>query len=446
MPIPVGCGVLRSGVIFIASSSFCDVWIWPVTVIAVVGVIAAVLLRWAGIRRPGVAAGLTAGLLCGLTVFGSVFPDYYKIYFRGGVEEEKSLTSLEEQQRADLLALTSTGASAVATEEMADRHREELEQAKEEFGRAVWEHGRGLRTIGLAFACFVFGLMWPAGRKVSTAVDEGRARLGVGSVDSWSDAFFVQLWMLVFVTGFVGTVMLLIFQRTRLESLAVGLSFALPSVGLLAGSCAMNHEDDDAGLPLRIARIGWGIGLVVMIGGMMWMSAGRSDKGLSYRSIHSVMVVIAFGALVLGYFLHRGWFLEEGKGSRVSRISGMMSVYVLVPVVTAILCLSIDLKDSSLLWPVAIGMVVGGDGRWFGAACGMRVAGAGWRRAMRRALYFADGGILQVIIGFVLWMTGVVSGVGMIGAMVAGAVVSDITVDKRKSLLLKWQEEMQDVE
>ena len=258
--------------------------------------------------------------------------------------------------------------------------------------------------------------------------------------------------MLIFVTGFVGALMLLVFHWSRLESLAVGLTFAVPCMGLrnrLRGyeyHLEREHENEqgefhDNDLVTKVALIGWVVALVILISAVALQYSVSTTASLSPYGVKPITAAIAGLALVVGVIL-RSW-CSNGKGTHVRSGGFISSVcsFVFVPLVTAVLCLHIDLLNDSLLWPVIPAMLVGGDGRWFAAACGLRMTGRPWRKALNGALDLADAGTMQVVVGFVLLMTGWITGPVMAAVVVAGAVVGDVTVEKRQSLIKTWQAE-----
>ena len=444
-------GDLRSGVFSIAVTSWCDVWVWPIVVVSVVGVVCAYFLRWAGVRRPGTAAGLATGLLCGLTVLGNMYPNQYHQWFTGGTEEQRTLEEFENQHRADLLALTSTGVSPVAIAELKEQQRDEIEKAEKAHSHAMWNHQRGLRVIGLVCAGFVFGWLLPLGWKKPESMESRQSTMRIEG-GGGSDAFFIHWWMVIFVTGFVGALMLLVFHWSRLESLAVGLTFAVPCTGLRNRLCGNDHHSEgeqdneqdnyhDNALVTRVAFIGWVVALLILISAFALQRSVHTTASLSPYGVKPITALIAGSALAVGVIL-RLW-CSSGKGARV-RGGGFISLicsFVFVPLVTAVLCLHVDLLNDSLLWPVIPAMLVGGDGRWFTAACGLRMTGRPWRKALNGALDLADAGAMQVVVGFVLLMSGWITGPVTAAVVVAGAVVGDVTVEKRQSLIRKWQAE-----
>ena len=85
----------------------------------------AALLRWA--RCPGwsVLGGAVAGIILGPSILGRVMPVQFEQAFVGGIEQRQALDGLLRRQGADVIAGRVAGLEEPAMAEMQRRHLEE---------------------------------------------------------------------------------------------------------------------------------------------------------------------------------------------------------------------------------------------------------------------------------------------------------------------------------
>jgi len=425
-----------------------DVWLWPVGFLALSGILFALLLRWAGIRRPGTLAGLAAGILCGATVLGKVHSEWYTRFFVGGETERIALNDLQGRQTADLLAMGRAGVSKAAIDELQETHQKEFDAATKSYESAVRDHARGVRSIAMGCAGLLLGWLAPISfgglrrRFGSGAEGEGENRGRGTRCLRWSDAAFVALWMQVLVAGFVGAAVLFVFGGSQREALAVAIAFSITSAGLkVTGdrqTGGSNRGDDDpeadveeaVSCPGRIELIGWLVGAGVLVFAVVG-ALSFGDEGIVEPT------TVFLGTVTLGIGLVLRWLSRSmgGRGSLSIRLISGTLMCAGVPFITAVLCLKVDILNPSILWPVMLGMLIGGDGRWFGAALGLRITGRPWSRALWSALPLADAGAVQVGTAFIFLTAGWIESLSFAAAIVAGAVLCDLTVEKRGKLV-----------
>ena len=431
-----------------------DVWFWPVGILAVSGILFSILLRWAGIRRPGTLAGLAAGILCGATVLGKAHSEWYTRFLVGGETERIALNDLQDRQTADLLAMGRAGVSEAAIDELRETHQKEFDAATTKYESAVRDHARGVRLIATGCAGLLLGWLAPISlgglrRRFGTHVD-GDDRAGSKNDVHWNDAAFAALWMQVLVAGFLGAAVLFVFGGSQREALAVAMAFAITSAGLggtgVRQAGVSNDGSDDGNFCVeksnssagRIQLIGWLVGIAVLIIAVIGaMLAG--DDGV----IRPATVFFGGAALGIGFVLRWLTWNMDARESLSHRIISGALAFAAVPFIAATLCLKVDILNSVILWPVFLGMLIGGDGRWFGAALGLRIGGRPWSYALRSSLPLADAGPVQIAAASIFITVGWIESLSFAAAIVAGAVLCDLTVEKRDELVRRLYKAIQ---
>ena len=134
--------------------------------LAVLGVpsaLIALLLRWSGAPGGRAGAALTSGILVGIfagpNVLGARWPGTYDRLFRGGVSESNALRQLEAEHRREMFALTSSGVSGTALEELRTQQRVEREPIVQALHTACAIHIRSMDQVTLgALALALFGV------------------------------------------------------------------------------------------------------------------------------------------------------------------------------------------------------------------------------------------------------------------------------------------------
>lgn len=314
------------------------------SLLLVLPIVCALLLRLARCPGSGVLGGVLAGLLLGPTILGRRLPDEFERMFIGGVSEHATYLDVERAQERERAAAEAAGVGSDAITAMIARHADEREAALGAMQTARWTHQRPIRSY--TAAVLVLTLLGAGWRRVPA--DGDRIRLaGPASIGPWSAV----------VPG--GLAFLVVSQWNYAAPVAT-LAAAAVAVGpwiLAAGDRAVADAAEQRGAR-TVER------------------AGR---------IASVAALIVFGATyVLRYpdralwalpllAIPAGWLLPVI--TRRGRAIDLVLECALVPSLAACVALKIDLNAHFSLWPVLGFVLVSGDGRWLGAFTGAMLAG-----------------------------------------------------------------------
>ncbi len=371
---------------------------------------AAALLRFA--RCPGwsVVGGVAAGLLLGPTIMGRVLPDRYEATFAGGVEERQALVELTSRQAADRLVADKAGYDADRMTQMGLEHARQRDIARRRMTDARWADQEALRL--LTFTLVAFMLLG------SAAFGERRAPNEPGVAGAMS----IGAWVAALPGGVAFCALRWVWGCTAAES-------ALGAAAVAIGPWALTAVDRAAA---NYAEVG---------GARMVQTAGRMATliaiALSVLAIrHQAGGLSAMWAAPLLAILV-SWLIppprESAPGTAVPLIRGALR-FVLVPSVAACAAVKIDLYDNFAFWPIALFLLLSGDGRWLGAFTGaMILGGREALRTMRLVLGSMAAGPTQIAVTAVaihMWSIPAVYAT----ALLLGAVLIEVTTPARRSM------------
>ncbi len=450
-------------------------WLLPMALLLVAGATVALLLRWAGLERPGTLAGLLVGILCGSTVFARIAPEFYNHHFEGGIEERAALADLTSRQGADVVAMTASGVSPAAFQELKTQHLQEQVHLIEQLDIAQRNHTWGMRCLLFILAGFLFGRMVPRRNNYrvmlgsgsnppplspsktdpkSSKLDPADAILietVIEGNDTWHTAIFSVVWMHVVVVATVGLAMLFLFPGDRMGVIAASLCFAMVGSGM--PPLDLGDREVESSPPLRLLRrirvAAW-LAAVLFFAIVIRSSSISMDDDIAGNIGGSVgnasgEMSPALTALILGIFaFHAGWvsrifWIDANRTDTAepSSITAILANYVLVPFLTACAIIRFDAAESRWFLPVVFGFVIGGDGRWLGIASGLRFNGLRWGQSLRLSTPFANMGAIQIIALTICMLTGILTDQMLIVAIVIGAVSCDVLANMRSG----WVEE-----
>ena len=142
----------------------------------------AAVLRWARCRGWAVIGGALAGILLGPTVLGRVAPERFERHFIGGVEQRVERDAVARRHGAELLAAASAGVDEAGVAAMHEQHALETADARAAWERATWSFQRPFRN----YTAMIIVLVLLGGGRCRV-----RARLVAGgiaplSIGAWS--------------------------------------------------------------------------------------------------------------------------------------------------------------------------------------------------------------------------------------------------------------------
>lgn len=368
----------------------------------------AALLRRA--RMPGwaVIGGVMAGVLLGPTIFGRVMPDTFEHLFVGGIEERHSRQSLERRHAADDKAASAAGLSRAALADMVQRHDLESAEALQHWEHAKWSHQRPLRNFTYVFVAatlFCAGLFAVPRPKLPPPT--ARA--------TFISALSVGVWAagLPAVAAFVA--MRYLFEREPAESLMTAAAVAIgPWVMTASDREAASRAEIGGGVMIQTAGRVASLAAIALAAAALWMY--RDGTGLA-----SAIPLLGLSA---------GWLIRPANWRKMRAITESW----MVPTLAASIAVKIDLYEHASLWPIAVLVLLSGDGRWIGAVLGTMIPGG--RRAlrtMRLVLGLMAAGPTQLAVTALGLHVGLISE-SIALALLAGAVLIEATVNTRRSM------------
>lgn len=377
--------------------------------VLIVPALFAVVLRAA--RAPGwsVLGGLAAGVIIGPSILGRVAPQMYESIFVGGVEQREAMESLARRHAAERLAaeqlMTEHGApDRDFVGEMRDAQAADREPFEQSLREARWDHQRPQRYITALIV--LLALLGGAAAQQPTR----------GPSQSIINAFSIGTW----AAGLPG--MLAYFAASRWWGYGPWESL------LAAGAVAIG--------PWALTRIDRGIADEVEHGGAaMIRAAGRVTSVIALaavvialwqlRGTSGVMYATPLMALPAAWLIPAG-FLPRG----IEPVVRM----VLLPALTAVVAMRVDLYQHAAFWPIVVLLLLSGDGRWIGGVIGaMALGGRRGLRTMRLVLGMMACGPTQIAIaaiGVSAWLLPE----ELAFALLLGAVLVEVMTPMRRSL------------
>lgn len=368
-----------------------------------------VVLRTAGMRHPAIPAGALAGVLLGPLVLGRTWPEAHRALFEGGLAERAALVELAEQQQAAMFALQKTGVSEDAIVQQREAHEAEAAPLREAFEKARGEHRRA-SALGIGLVAAV---------ALSLCVRRGRM------FRPDSAAAFVTAWTSVVVVGGVGLIAVYLMGEPRTGAIVTGLAFAIPAGLRLTWRTPMREEVDAAEGPLRTVSSLSGTG--------MWLALAAAVGAAGYGQEWPAWTALG-GCAIAGL-----WAAQRARGHLLRAWMMSAIIMLLIPTAVAAVVCRLELTGTEALAAVLLGGIVGGDGRWLGAASGLRWLGMPWGSGFRLAAPLTDPMHVQAGIAAAAWGSELISGQAAAACFVA-AWVCDVTLRLRISLTHRLSE------
>ncbi|MHC4416738.1 MAG: hypothetical protein ACYS0G_15825, partial [Planctomycetota bacterium] len=392
--------------------------LWGLVLLMLVPAAAAALLRRA--RCPGwpVVGGVLAGIVLGPTILGRVLPDRYAQVFSGGTRQHQTLRELAGRQGADLVAAEQAGYDTEQMARLQERHAREHDEAENAWRAAQWLHQRPLRIFAFVLVALMLLGAGPVGVGRSP---NGQSLVGPLSVGAWSAAlpgglaFFAMRWWwhqgvgesaLVAAAVAIGPWVLTAIDRDAADQAEVGGARMVQTAGRIATG-------------LALVAAGWGL----------WSAQGRTGLTMGAPLL----------AAPLGSILYR----------MDARWAGRALDNLLIPAVAASLAVKVDLYEDFAVWPIAVFLLLSGDGRWLGAFTGaMILGGRSGLRTMRLVLGSMAAAPTQLAVTVIAAHTSLIPP-RFVLALLLGAVLIEVTTPGRRSMarrLIQTEEELEKAE
>lgn len=375
---------------------------------------AAALLRWA--RCPGwpVVGGVVAGIVLGPTIFGRVLPDRYEALLVGGVDQRLELRELLGRQGSDLLAAEQAGYDGEQLSRFRRDQEDVREAAERRWSEAQWADQQPLRLFAFGFVTLmllgsaVFGV--PRG-------DPHHGIAGALSIGAWSAAL---------PGGVAFCAMRWLWDCSASQS-------ALVAAAVAIGPWALTMIDREAA---DHAELG-GARMVQTAGRMAtWIAIALAWLAIWHQKgpLDSLWAAPLLAILV-------SWLIPPPKPQRgtapppasLALCRGGM-LHLVVPAVAACVAAKIDLFADFTFWPIAVLLLLSGDGRWLGAFTGaMVLGGRDSLRTMRLVLGSMAAGPTQLAVTAVAIHTGSIPARFAMG-LLFGAVLIEVTAPARRRM------------
>ncbi len=387
--------------------------------VAILAVLSALLLRWAGLARAAVAGGLVAGALAGSTLFGRMAPDRHERFFVGGVEQREAVDNLRGLHGSALKALEAVDVSQAAVDEMRAAQRDEMAAALEAHAQALEAHqGSRLWLCGTLALALVVAAIPRAPRR-----------------GAWGESLFAAMWMLLVTCAIVGLAVVFVFDGSRLSAIAMGLSFA--ALGTTVVLPLRAGEATSAAVVIvsaqvrdRLIDVAFVVWFICFNGAVAAVVATEYAGAARLLGTSSSMLPAAIVLGLAARFLPTKWRYA-------------LRLIVLPAALTALLLVNVDLLTSAIIGPLILAIIVGGDARWLGLASALRWLGWPWREAWTATIPLIDVGPLQAALGGVFFLAGWISA-PLFTCVIVAAIVCDVAQPLRPKLLTILNTEQED--
>jgi len=375
------------------------------------------------VRLPGdgVLAGAVAGFLLGPTLLGRMAPDWFERVVIGGQEERQALDLLKGEHEARELARREFGLAPLPlSQDSALQESEENTMArelrtKEAWRAAQWRDRKAARilTIGFAGLFFVAAALTRPPKEGPRPHFYQATSIGIWSAILPGSLFVVALrWLDVDLAG----------------SFAAGSAIAAGALTFARGDFMAADEAEVGGARLIVAA-----SRIAMLAAILTLF-------LVVLAAHGIpQLVLVLPPLMA---LAAAWLLPRLHGAYAAHARDS----VLVPWVTALLAMRIEFFEHLSLWMIVTAIILSGDGRWFGAFLGAMLSGVRRSlRTMRLVLGVMSAGPAQIAFAAIALHAGLI-GEQPAYALLAGAVVMELTTNARRGMAQRIEETEEEME
>lgn len=369
-------------------------------------------------RMPGwaVMGGILAGLLLGPGVLGRILPAQFESLFVGGIEQRQDRDQRIRRHGADLLVARNSGAGEEYVMNLRQQYEQALAANEEVLAEARWNHQQPLRLFStLIIALTLLG-------SVTQLKAERDQRQGFFSPLSIGVGAALLPGMMAFITT------RWLWEEPIETALLVGSALAIGpwALGVIDREAADQAEYGGAHMVQMAGRFATIIGLAGF-GVSLWMAGGGGRTG-----------GLVWGLPLLA--LPLSWLFRPVAAPVMRR----MVESILIPTLAALAMIKVEPILHFHIWMVLVMMILGGDGRWFGAFFGaMAPGGRRSMRTMRLILGMMSCGPTMLAIAVIGAHTNAIPE-NLTLALILGAGLIELTTSARRTMarrLIETEEE-----
>ena len=380
------------------------------------------------VSAPGYAvlAGVLAGIMLGPTITGRISPGWYDTAIVGGTQERIDL--IAQKEAAKQASATNGGSTPLEAQEQILKRETALEHAR-------WQHQQPWRIATVTFAglfCFI-------------AACRSRRRTTHDESPGWYQPISIGLWALA-APGAAAAIVLTWLGITIEACLATAacIGTGAASITQIDAKAADDAEIGGSQLMQRAAIISTLAALAILTyaivtehdtARLLWM--------LPLLAIGIGWTIIRFSPPIIPKD-------PPDNSQSMSWPTKLLSL-VIVPSMTALIVVRIELFVHFAFWITLILAFLAGDGRWFGAFIGARLAGT--RKSlhtMRLVLAAMSAGTTQIAFVAAAFASATVDE-SLTFALILAALFMEMTTNARSGLSKEleeteelWERESQD--
>jgi hypothetical protein len=216
-----------------------------------------------------------------------------------------------------------------------------------------------------------------------------------------------------------------VFKCTGAQAIALAMTFLIcgAPVGRSSRASKENIVIGPAEAVNQLVSISFFIWLIGLVAGLAFvLQSAMTDADTTHR-VGAIKAVLPLG-IVLG----------AGTLMLTPRWRQFLLAEVMTPILAAFVMLHIDVLSDWFITAAIFGLIIGGDARWFGLTSGLRWTGWQWQGAFVLSIPLIDTGAIQLALGALLAVCGVLSA-PLLATAVVGAIVCDLTFPLRPGLL-----------
>jgi len=363
--------------------------------VMVAAVALAWLLRQTGLRHAAVAAGVMTGIMLGPMVLGPSAPTAFMRWIDGGAAEREDLRDAQRMVEARRVAMLHAGRAPTTSEPAAADELGAVERSKVALTQAQVDFAAPRRWIVLGLAALAI---------LAAMADPGPRQ------SLWQLTAFAKGAWLAVVPMSATLLCLALIEAERGTPIAFAIAACTGCAAVAAGTDrALAHREETTRPLAQAARFATLLALMPLVVGA-WMA---SQGSVAAARAGWCAIAACLGGLLI-------------QGNAATQLQRMTEV-VIVPALTALLMVSIDLRTQAHWITTGLVVLASSDGRWLGAWVGARSSGALAGGSPSRTALAAQGATAAQLgfVGVLAFTT--VAPAWSIATLVMGALYMDLT-------------------